>query len=445
MPSLALWKTPSMLLNLPNEVLCQIVAELTPDELVNTAQSCKMLYNFCKDNGDLDQHMNHQKAYTVLNLGSQGMDPIELFQKLDDDWRVAHYVKAVHFKAPETGPLFAKKSHGGVRHLMNTMDIASLAMLALLEPLLLLLPNLGRLRFIDFARQPPGLKDLMQRVDPRAVLTKLEVVEFVKSAKPTNLEIQWMNDASSFKDAFHPWASVPSVHTLRAENIIWNEEFATRRHGITTLELVNCPIETHSLARFLNCCENLKRFLFDWNLGKSINAIFGEHGLLFTLSRSCRTSLEYVRITGGLPPISLMIEEYDFRALEKLTQAHLSLDLFLDTNQSEEDRQIFEDHECCDWIFAVLPPDRILPPSIEEITIDFRETRWIHELNELLGHLAFNEYSQAGLPLLKSVVVESDKLTGDEVKELTGYWTGWNTTLKIEFRKVDVCEEPTLP
>ena len=438
MASLASWKTPSMLLNLPNEVLSQIVAELTSDELMNTVLSCKTLYNFCKDNGDLERHLNHQKAYTVLNLGSQGMDPLDLYEKLDNDWRVAHYVKAVHFKAPVTGPLFARKSHGGVRHLMNMTDFTSQAMLALLEPLLLVLPNLGRLRFIDFARQPPGLKELVKNVGGRAVLTKLEVVEFVKSEEPTDLEIDWTNDASSFKDAFHPWASIPSVHTLRAENIIWDNEFAVRRYRITTLELVNCSIEIEGLARFLDCCENLKRFTYDWNLGESVNAIFREHGLFYTLRRCCGESLEYFRLTGGLPSLRPIMHGNDVRDLRRLKQAHLSLELFINWNHQWEDWGNFEGCESPEWRLAMLPLHEILPSSIEEITIDFRKKGRKRELKELLRCLVSNKYSRSRLPVLKSVVVQSEKLTRNEFKELTNYWKGWNTTLAIELRIVDV-------
>ena len=96
-------------LDLPNEVLDLVVAELTPDELVNTALSCRAFYKFCKDSGDLERHLSRQKAYGVLNLGEYGMNPLELMAKLDEDWRVAYYVKAVHFKEPKTGPLFGRE------------------------------------------------------------------------------------------------------------------------------------------------------------------------------------------------------------------------------------------------------------------------------------------------------------------------------------------------
>ena len=440
MPSLALWKTRSMLLNLPNEVLSQIVAGLTPDDLINTALSCKTFYNFCKDNGNLERHMNHHKAYTVLNLGLHGMDPIELLEKLNEDWRIAYYVKAVHFRNPTTGPLFPRKQHGDVRYLMNTTEYAKEAMLALLEPLLLLLPNLGRLRFIDFCRQPPGLKELVRRVDPRTVLTKLQVVEFVKSEKPTDFEIDWRENTSSFKNAFNPWGLLPSVHTLRAENIIWNETIAQRRLRITTLELINCSVETGSLEVFLSCCPNLKSFVYDWNLGQCFNGLFGEGGLYCILSCCCASSLEYVRLTGALPPIRLMIDSWDLSTLHRLKQAHLSLDLFVDAGETWEDWQSVEEHESLEsgWRFIVSPLHEFLPPSTEEITIDFNKTGWIRELNELLGYLVSSERSRSRLPLLKSVVIESEEFTADEIKRLTESWQdrGASINVMITFRLI---------
>ena len=427
-----------MLLNLPNEVLSQVVAGLTPDDLINTALSCKKLYNFCKDNGDLERHTNHQKTYTLFNLGLHGMDPIELLEKLNEDWRVAHYVKAVHFQSPKTGPLFPRKPHGDVRYLMNSTAYAEEAMLALLAPLLLLLPNLGRLRFIDFSSQPPGLKDIVRRVDLRTALTKLQVVEFVKSEKPTDPEIQWRGDTSSFKNAFNPWGFVYSVHTLRAENIIWNEHCAKRRFQITTLELINCSIDIDGLRKFLACCTNLKRFTYDWNLGQSFNGVFGEGGLFSALSCCCENTLEYVRVTGGLPPIRLMLDFYDLRGLERLKQAHLSLDLFVDAGESWEDWQSFEGHESPDWRFIVSPLHEFLPPSTEEITIDFTKTRWTYELNELLDCVS-SEYSRSHLPLLKSVVVESKEFTAEEIKGLTESWQdrGASINVMITFRLVN--------
>ena len=427
-----------MLVNLPNEVLSQIVAELTPDDLINTALSCKTLYSYCKNSGDLERHMNRQKVYTVLNIGSRGMDPLDLIKELNEDWRVAYYVKAVHLKCPLTGPLFAKKPHGGVRYLVSTTEYASQAMLSFLEPLLLLLPNLGRLRFIDFTRQPLELKDLVKRVDSRKALTKLQVVQFVKSEAPTELEIEWREGSSSFKDAFNPWGYLPSVHTLRAENIILNEDWAQRRVRITALELINCSIELDVLERFLARCTNLKRFTFDWNLGQCIDRLFDEEGMFYILSTCCGDTLEYVRLTGRLPSMRLMLDDYDLRGLPKLKQTHLSLDLFVDADQSWEEFEAQEGHDLPGWRLIVSPLQEFLPSSTEEITIDFRKIRWRRELNELLGYLVSNKYSLNRVPLLKSVVVETDQLTADEVKRLNDYWQERSETLEIAFRLVDV-------
>ena len=443
MPSMAYWKSPSRLLNVPNEVLSQIVAGLTPNDLINTALSCKTLYNFCKDNGDLERHTNHHKAYTVLNLGLHGMDPLDLMEKLNNDWRIAYYVKAVHLKSPKMGPLFPRRPHGDVRYLMHTTAYAEEAMVALLAPLLLLLPNLGRLRFIDFSRQPPGLKDIVRHVDPGTVLSKLQVVEFVKSEKPTEDMIQWGQSSSSFRNAFDPWGFVPSVHTLRAENIIWEEVFAKRRYQITSLELINCSIQIDGLRKFLACCTNLKRFVYDWTLGQNFKGLFGEGGLFCTLSCCCANTLEHVRITGELPPITRMIDTCDLSDLHRLKQAHLSLNLFVDMGQSWEDWESVEDHDGIEdhdrsnWRYEVFPLHGFLPRSTEEITIDMRMTRQIRELNQLLSHLVSSEYSRSNLPFVKSVVVEADSFTADDVKDFNELWQDQDGTMDIELRPVE--------
>ena len=400
MPSMAYWKTTSRLLNVPNEVLSQIVAGLTPDDLINTALSCKTLHNFCKDNGDLKRHTNHHKAYTVLNLGLHGMDPLDLIEKLNKDWRVAYYVKAVHLKSPKTGPLFPRRPHGDVRYLMHTTAYAEEAMLALLAPLLLLLPNLGRLRFIDFTRRPPGLRDIVRRVDPRSVLLKLQVVEFVKSEKPTDDMIRWGGNSSSFRDAFDPWGFVPSVHTLRAENIMWSADLAKRGIQITTLELINCSVEKEGLESFLGRCINLKRFTYDWNLGQCFNGLFGEGGLFSILNCRCANTLEYVRLTGGLPPITLMIDNRNLSHLHRLKQAHLSLDLFFDAGEHWQDYESLDIHNIPGLRPNLLPLHGFLPRSTEEITIDFRKTEWKCELHQLLNHLVYSEQSRSNLPFV---------------------------------------------
>ena len=441
MPSMAYWKSPSRLLNVPNEVLSQIVAGLTPNDLINTALSCKMLYNFCKDNGDLERHTNHHKAYTVLNLGLHGMDPLDLMEKLNKDWRIAYYVKAVHLKSPKTGPLFPRRPHGDVRFLMHTTAYAEEAMLALLAPLLLLLPNLGRLSFIDFTRQPPGLKEIVRRVDRRTVLSRLQVVEFVKSEKPTDDMIRWGGSSSSFRDAFNPWGFVLSVHTLRAENITWGADLTKCRLQITTLELINCSVEIEGLETFLGRCTNLKRFTYDWNLGRYFNGLFGEGGLFSILNSRCANTLEYVRLTGGLPPITLMIDNKNLSGLHRLKQAHLSLDLFYDAGEYWQDYESVEIHNIPGLRHILLPLHRFLPRSTEEITIDFRKTEWKRELHQLLNHLVYSEDSRSNLPFVKSVVVESDKLTADEVKDFNEVWQDrqeQGATLDIEFRPVDV-------
>lgn len=433
MPSIALWKSSSKLLNLPNELLEQVVAGVTPDDLINAAVSCKTLYRFCQKNGDLKRHLDRQKAYTVLNLGSQGMDPIDLMEKLNEDWRIAYYVKAVHFKCPKTGPLFARRTHGSIRHLMNTTAFTDEAMLALLEPLLLLLPNLARLRFIDFSRQPPGLKELVRRVDPRTVLSKLQVIEFIKSETPTDLQIQLRPNASSFKDAFNPWGFLFSVHTFRAENIIFNDQLANRQFHVTKLELINCSVEVAGLKRFLACCTSLKRFTYDWNSGQWLNGLFDDEGLFFILSSCCKETLEYVRITGELPPIRIMYDECTLRGLHRLTQTHLSLDLFVEVADNWDDWLSLDISDDPTWRFPVTPLHEFLPTSTEEITIDFRKISRKRELDELLDFLVSSKYSRSRLPSLKSVVVESDKLTADEIQRLTEYWQDQGATMDIEF------------
>ena len=432
-----------MLLTIPNEVLSYVVEGLPPDDLINTALSCKTIYNFCKYSGNLRRHMDYQKAYTVLNIGSHGLDPLDLLEKLNEDWRIAYYVKVVHFTRPKAGPLFPRKPHGGARYLMNTTKYAKKAMLALLEPLLLLLPNLGRLRFIDFARQPPGFKELLGRIDPRAVLTKLEVVEFVRSKALTRHEITWDGDLSCFEQAFNPWGFVPSVHTLRAENILWDEDLHERHFRITTLELINCAIESQALGSFLEYCTNLKRFIYDWNLGPDLNHdlndLFGKIGLFYVLNRWCRDSLEYVRITGGVPPWCLTADKYDLTGLHRLKQTHLSLGLFVDAPQIFYDDCDVDGPEASYWEHKVLPLHEFLPPSTEEVTIDFRKTTTRkRELDELLGNTVRNRWSRARLPLLKSVIVESDKSTADEVKEVTDYWQRQSATIEIGLRVFDV-------
>lgn len=427
-----------MLLNLPNEVLSYVVAELTPDDLINTALSCKTIFNFCKYNGNLKRHMDHQKAYTVLNIGSHGLDPLDLVEKLNEDWRVAYYVKGVHFKCPKTGPLFTRKPHGGLRYLMNTTEFASKAMLVILEPLLLLLPNLGRLRFIDFPCQPSGLNEVYVRADGRQVLTKLEVVEFVRSEAPTPHELEWGNDMSCFEDAFHPWGFLPSVHTLRAENIIWVEDFTERYCQITTLELINCSVDINGFERFLEHCKNLKRFTYHWNLGPYLHELFGKHGLFYVLNRYCRKSLEYLRITGGLPPWCLMLDQDDLTRHGRLKETHLSLDLFVDAGQSWEDWLSVERHESRDRKYMLLLLHEFLPPYIEVVTIDVRENGWKSELTELLGHVLRNQWTRRWLPLLKSVIVECDKLTADEVKKSIDFLQRQSDTIEIKFRLVDV-------
>ena len=439
MASLDIWETPSMLLNLPNEVLSYVVAGLTPDDMINTALSCKTMYDFCKYNGSLRRHMDHQKAYMVLNIGSHGLDPLDLLEKFNEDWRIAYYVKAVHFKCPKARPLFPRKPHGGARYLMNTTKYAKEAMLALLAPLLLLLPNLGRLRFIDFLRQPPGFKELLGHIDRRAALTKLQVVEFVRSDALTHLDIEWPNDISCFELAFNPWGFLPSVHTLRAENINWIEDSYDLHLRITSLELINCSIERRALEKCLKYCTNLKRFIYDWNLGQDLNQdlneLFKHHGLFYALHRCCRNSLEYVRITGGVYPWCLTGEKYDLTGLHRLKQTHLNLGLFVDAPQFFYDRCDLDGPDISYWNHRVMPLHEFLPPSTEEVTIDVSKTATRkRELNELLGHTVRNLWSQARLPLLKSVIVESDKSTADEVKKLTDYWQRQDVTIKMGLR-----------
>ena len=429
-----------MLLNVPNEVLRQILAELTPDDLINTALSCETVYSFCKANGDLERHMKHQKNYTVLNLGLHGMDPIELLEKLNEDWRVAYYVKAVHLKRPKTGPLFARRLHGDVRYLMNTTAYAEEAMLALLEPLLLLLPNLARLRFIDFSRQPPGLKELVKRLNPRTVLPRLEVVEFIKSEKPTEDQIRLREDTSSFKNAFNPWVFLHSVHTLRAENIIWNGTAAYRRFHITTLELIDCSIDTAGLDRFLACCRSLKRFTFDWNLGPCHNGLFDEGGLFAMLTFRCGLTLEYVRITGTLIPFRLMGDYWTLRDVERLKQAHLSFGIFCDAARTWDEWEAVEEPGLPAVKYSLWPFQGFLPRSIEELTIEFRKPRWTSQAIELIDLLITPKPWWRELPLLKSVVFESDKLTAEAIRDLNVLYQEDSETgnLKIEFRSVNV-------
>ena len=311
-------------------------------------------------------------------------------------------------------------------------------MIALLAPLFLLLPNIGRLRFIDFTDYCSGFEEIVDLAAgdyPGKILSKLEVIELIRSEAPRETEIQSGLITENSDSAFYPWLNLPSVRTLRAENGIWTRETRDCPSHITAIELINCSVEPRSIQCFLSRCRSLKRFAYDWR-GNEVGNIALWSGFFRLLTSSGSDSLEYLRITGRMPPVNRMMQRPTLRDLARLKQAHISLDFFIDMGEVWE-------HECVmkprnhqePWPYQrgsdVLPFHEFFPPSIEEITISVRDEMWTLA-GKLLTDLIFYKSWMPYFIKLKSVVFETKNFTAEDFEKHNGFCQPIGTMIGVD-------------
>ena len=423
--------TPLTIEGLPKRVLHHIVAELTPDEMMNTALSCKKLHNFCNDTGELERHLDRQRSYSVLNFGPHGNDPLDVLIKIKEDWRIASYVKVVHLQPPGTQPLLAQK-----------LDNTNGASFALLPPLLLLLPNLHRIRLTNFSGHLHIFEDLINQVERLSsgeALPKLQVIEFHSSEVPAKSVL-------SFKDAVSPLAALPWVSTVRAVNISWKQAFDTSFDThLTAVEMTNCRVAENDLRYLLWGCQSLRTFSYNWNRAEPTEALPGRSVLWDLIMNSHRYSLENLRVTGPTPPLTPNATDSsifrDGPALKQcpvlkqctdLKHAHLSLDLFVDGDVGDKDRDVYDQYR------TIYPLHKFLPQSIEAVTIDVRKPQWLHRAEWMMNGLILKRNARDCVQFLESITFESEAFTTEDVDRLTKRWERKmeKIGIKIVFRRM---------
>ena len=91
---------PPKLLSLANELLYQIIDEVTPNDIVGLALTCKSVHWLCQDYEILQQHKQRRQCYINLivcdcGLHRKKLQPRSIVHKICEDWHVAYYVQTM--------------------------------------------------------------------------------------------------------------------------------------------------------------------------------------------------------------------------------------------------------------------------------------------------------------------------------------------------------------
>ena len=268
--------TPLTLLQLPGDLLCKIVSQLAPEDLISTAISCKILHDFCRDNGDLERHSSRKETYVDINIGDPipdtlQMDPLTLLEAINQDCHIVYYMRSLNINLDSwrrPGAQLTRKSRGDLTYLISTLKGPEEAFFALLALLIQCLPNITRLTIWDsigdyygfdhnsIRNKATGL-EVWRLPHENSAPSNLQVIE-VRNATPITQDDMSLDAKSvTFFEAFGGWLQSQSVTTLRARNVHFasmssmdysSDPFSSTNY-ITTLELTDCPLTGSSLAR----------------------------------------------------------------------------------------------------------------------------------------------------------------------------------------------------
>ena len=454
------------ILQLPKEIIALIIGQLTPQDMVRFALSCGAFCNICQDNGDFERHSKYTRLFTDLSTGfptpgTLQLDLEALLYKINEDWRVAHYIEAISINldwclAIEEGSSMTRDI-GGLDDVVKNLEGSEDLTLAVFSMALQRLPNLQSITFYNTVGEEYYFANtkLCQRDEfspcwtiPHHdhALPNLQVIEIRDTQPQTHDDILNTHTSVTFAEAFGDWVEMPTVKTLRAENVsfvdlsLHRSDTTVSAAHITALELTNCPLQYHCLDEFLETCPGLKRFVYHYTEDEFGNGVLNQ-SILDALQRHTTHSLEYLQLSGQMIPTAPeVLEEVSLKEFTKLRQAHLSLDFFIGEADIEHPghyhgRQYFQ---LVDGMHDALPLSGFLSPRTEELVISDCRPIWIHKTESILRGLVTDVNAQACLPALKSVVFECQTFTPGDVEALTEYWAPrclW-FGLEVAFRQV---------
>jgi len=404
----------SGLLQLANEILYQIINNVSPDDIINLSLCSKEVHRLCHDALKLHQERTNSFSSMVFRecaIHKEGAHPIALLAEICNDWRVAYYVTSMTVDCFELEywqeemdvemetsegqnrdlalDILFKKLSSDMQGLMsespylkkaNTFDSIPQYCWkdvrdSALGLLLVLLPNLKSVSLSDNMWQAKTCRKVLGRIischalpdsheQSRPMpLSNLAEVKIYGSGAPYHLEANL--------GFFEYWVSLPSTNSLFGSAVVSFSEFdwhhALKSSNVTDINLQKSSVLGKHLGQLLSGIKALRRFTYDYD--EQLYNRGGDHGpkIVRTLLKHTRSTLESLTITGYMPSQCFM-GGISLKPFETLKIARFPCCLFLKDEADFEGEDDEVDLKM--WLDDIPRLINLLPATIEKIELD---------------------------------------------------------------------------
>lgn len=342
------------LLSLPTEMIQNIIDQVSPDDLINFSVCRNSLHILAERR--LAKHREQIKTYSKLRYnGCRGCfkvedsdHPVKLLREICLDEHIASYPRnlditccefpddtddsyfddilleeelvAKHLDAEIVQKVFDEfestideKLRKTLRYNDKNIDIWRQRLErgtrgAMLSLLLLLLPNLEKIHFIDLSFEAEPLGDMLDLIaggshDPDVTFGPVALT------KLSEVLVKGSEEEGGWCQILTPLAALPSIRTITANSVFgdpkndpWYNDltwpYEQHMSGLTVLNLQSSCLSAASFSRLLGGIKGLKSFTYDYNCRHSHGSGTAVCTIIDILLEHAKASLESVQFTG---------------------------------------------------------------------------------------------------------------------------------------------------
>ena len=404
-----------LLLDLSNELIYKIIDHIHPDDISNFSLTRRELHSLAKDAVSL--HLERQKTYERIVLDGchrhkDHMHPLQVLKDMCMDWRVGTYVRTLTVECcmPPLDPyLYPEKedkedsrryevervedrimTERVVEAIQGYVEQKAVGLglgfwflrpfkgdelcseaargdrSAMLALLFLLLPNLERIRLVEFTYGAEylqhavlALAELHYEQDSTARIPLKDLCEVQVIGSPHD-------DRCEGFAKFADFALLPAMQTMVAEFVSderdrdRNDAFPPRISNVRRLYLLNSAVRPASLTKLLCRIKYLDSFVFDHEMMLMMSAgrrYMSTRQIIAALQQHAGHSLRFLALSGSFELDSIPCSLQGFEVLKELQLSLVMYTSVLFLSEAPELR-----YQACPLVY-------VLPASIEKVML----------------------------------------------------------------------------